>query len=98
MATVSKASAANDEQKAADVKQKIALLNKTADRLRKGIVEEGKINSILTGCEKLALDPIWVAEQYGACGYMRKPYDQAKNLEMLTHGFSNVITKFLAKI
>ena len=65
-----------------DEAKKIELIEKVADRVRKGVVEAGKINSLLEGCEKLAADPILIARHFGANGYLRKPYDNAK-LELL---------------
>ena len=93
------ANAAHGEaaRKTLEQAQRMDLLNKVAERIRKNIVEEGKTNSILTGCEKLMLDPIWIAEQYGASGYLRKPYDQAKTKEILQHLMNPSNVKFLAK-
>lgn len=98
--TMDAANAQHGEQarKTIEQTQRMDLLNKVADRLRKGVTEEGKTNSILTGCEKLALDPIWVAEQYGASGYLRKPYDPAKTKEMLQFVLGANTGKFLAKV
>ena len=76
--------AKNDQEKAnADWDKKMAMLGKVAERIKSGVVEEGKINSILEGCEKLAADPIEVAKYFGAAGYLKKPYDQNKLAEML---------------
>lgn len=68
-----------DQEKAAvDLKKKLEMLDKVAERIRKDISEPGKINSILEACEKLALDPMLVAKHYGARGYLHKPYDTSK--------------------
>ncbi len=85
-------------RKTVEQTQRMDLLNKVAERIRKGQTEEGKTNSILTGCEKLALDPIWVAEQYGANGYLRKPYDVAKSKELIQHVLQTASIQFLAKV
>ncbi|KXF82475.1 response regulator transcription factor [Enterovibrio coralii] len=79
----------------ADLDEKMGLLDKIAHRVIDDEIVEGKINSILTGCEKLRLDPIKVAEYYGATGYMRKPISRRKmgNLfEALStqNGFINI--------
>ncbi|MDD1793278.1 response regulator [Enterovibrio makurazakiensis] len=79
----------------ADIEEKMGLLDKIAHRVIDNEVVEGKINSILTGCEKLRLDPIKVAEYYGASGYMRKPISRRKIAslfeEMATSkGFVNI--------
>ncbi|CZF81035.1 Chemotaxis response regulator protein-glutamate methylesterase [Grimontia celer] len=62
----------------ADTEEKLALLDKIAHRVIDDEVVEGKISSILIGCEKLRLDPIQVVEYYGATGYMRKPITKRK--------------------
>ncbi|MDD1783204.1 response regulator [Enterovibrio sp. ZSDZ35] len=79
----------------AEIEEKMGLLDKIAHRVIDDEEVEGKINSILLGCEKLRLDPIQVAEYYGANGYMRKPVSRRKMgslLEALStqSGFINI--------
>lgn len=61
-----------------ELEEKIVLLDKIAHRVIDNDYVAGKINSILLGCEKLNLDPIAIAEYYGAAGYMRKPISTRK--------------------
>ncbi len=76
------------EQRAPDsvrnmsVDEKYGHLKKVEDRLTQGIVEEGKINTLLEACEKLAVNPITYAEKLGANGFLLKPYkpDQISNV------------------
>lgn len=63
--------------------EKFALLDKVADRVKKGIKEPGKINLILDACEELGLDPISVAEHFGANGYLKKPYTKDQTERVL---------------
>ncbi|WP_325895021.1 response regulator transcription factor [Grimontia sp. NTOU-MAR1] len=72
----------------ADTEEKLALLDKIAHRVIDDEVVEGKINSILIGCEKLRLDPVQVVEYYGASGYMRKPITKRK-----MHGLFDELNK-----
>ena len=71
-----------------EIEEKMTLLDKIAHRVIDEEKVKGKINSILTGCEKLSLDPISIAEYYGATGYMRKPISGRK----LSHLFDNLST------
>ena len=50
-----------------DDTKKIEMLEKIATRLRIGGQAEGKINSMLEGCEKLVMDPVAVAAHFW-CG------------------------------
>jgi two-component system response regulator YesN len=85
------------KRKTLELRQRLDLLKKVRDRIHNNQTEEGKTNSILIGCEKLALDPIWVAEQFGAMGYLRKPYDHAKSKEVISFVLNSPPGKFLAK-
>ncbi len=58
--------------------KKLGMLDQIANRIRKEEELEGKINSILEGCEKLTLDPCEIAEHYGAHGFVRKPVSENK--------------------
>ncbi len=61
-----------------DYSSKIAMLDKIKGRVVSGQEVAGKINSILEGCEKLALDPYVISEKYGAQGFVRKPVTTKK--------------------
>ncbi|MEE8058611.1 MAG: response regulator [Pseudomonadales bacterium] len=63
--------------------KKMGLLEKIAARIRSGDTDNGKINSMLEGCEKLAMDPIAVAEHFGAVGFVSKPITVAKMTQLL---------------
>lgn len=63
--------------------EKFALLDKVADRVKSGVKEPGKINLILDACEELGLDPIAVAEHFGANGYLKKPYTKDQTEQVL---------------
>ncbi len=66
------------EEAGGELSKKLQMLDQVATRVRKKETAEGKINSILTGCEKLQLDPIEIAKYYGADGYIRKPVSTGK--------------------
>ena len=85
MTRMEKLNASYGEQKKASVEfaKKIDLLDKVAERIKFDQIEEGKINSILVGCEKLAADPILVAKHFGADGYLKKPYSQQKVKQLM---------------
>lgn len=68
--------------------KKINLLEKVADRVKNNIVEPGKVNLILDGCEKLAADPVLVAKHFKAKGYLQKPYDVEKVSSVLEQFFN----------
>lgn len=68
-----RAASGDGEQAKADLTKKTQMLEKIAVRVRNRERAEGKINTILEGCEKLALDPHDMARQYGALGFVRKP-------------------------
>lgn len=86
--------AKGDQVKAqGDLAKKLELIDKIVERLRKNIIEPGKVNSILEGCEKLAADPVDVARHIGARGYVRKPYDAGK----LSHVIAQLASSPFAK-
>ena len=55
--------------------KKREMLEKVAKRVKAGVQEEGKINSILEACACLGMDPIAVAKHYGANAFISKPFD-----------------------
>lgn len=63
---------------------KYELLDKIAARICRQENEPGKINSILAGCEKLAMAPCAVARHFGAQGFVRKPISTAKLKTLLS--------------
>ena len=92
------ANAVHGEQarKTLEIEQRMTLLEKVRERIIKGITEDGKTNSILIGCEKLALDPIFVAKKFGANGYLRKPYAPDKTKEIIKKILIENVTTFIA--
>ena len=62
----------------------VVLVDKIAARIKAGKIEEGKINTILEGCEKLGLDPFRAAEHFGAAGYIQKPITASKIEELMS--------------
>jgi two-component system chemotaxis response regulator CheY len=66
-----------DAVKQMSADQKFANLAKIEARLVSGHYEEGKINRLLEGCEKLGVDPAAYAERLGANGFLVKPYSPA---------------------
>ena len=58
---------------------KLAQLGKVEARILAGVVEPGKINDLLSGCERLQMDPRAYAQSLGANGFLHKPFtaDQA---------------------
>ena len=58
---------------------KLAQLAKVEARILSGVVEPGKINDLLSGCERLQMDPRAYAQSLGANGFLHKPFtaDQA---------------------
>lgn len=65
--------------------EKMALLKKVEERVLSGKVEPNKISFILHACEELLLDPIEIAKQYGANGYMHKPYKVEDTEKLVKH-------------
>lgn len=63
--------------------EKFALIDKVAARVKAGVVEPGKINQVLDACEELNLDPIAVAQHFGASGYLKKPYTKEQTEDVL---------------
>jgi CheY-like chemotaxis protein len=96
--TIEKAQAGAQEALAKSQTEALSMLSNVSNRLKKNEVAEGKINSILVGCEKLSLDPIFIAQHYGAIGYLRKPYDPAKTKEILEFVLKPTASGFLAKV
>lgn len=66
--------AVSDKVRNMPIEQKLANMAKIEARLLQGVTEPGKINDLLTGCEKLRLDPITYAKHLGANGFLHKPY------------------------
>lgn len=64
----------SDKVKAMSFEQKCGHMAKVEERVLAGQREEGKINDLLPGCEKLHLDPIEYAKHIGANGFLHKPY------------------------
>lgn len=58
-----------------DPQKKEALLTNVINRVRSGIVEPGKINSVLEAVSNLGMDPLKVALSNGAREILIKPYD-----------------------
>jgi CheY-like chemotaxis protein len=58
--------------------EKMALIQKVVPRVKGGLQEPGKINSILQACDELHINPIAVAKSLQAQGYLHKPYDPEK--------------------
>ena len=54
--------------------QKMKTIQKVEERVLLNERLPGKINDLLTACEKLGLDPIHYAEHLGANGYLCKPF------------------------
>lgn len=70
---------------------KLKLIEKVAQRIISGAIEQGKINKVLDGCDQIALDPQEVAKKYGALAFLHKPYkieDVQQMLKLLTSGGS----------
>ncbi|NRB40209.1 MAG: response regulator [Pseudomonadales bacterium] len=58
-----------------DESKKQELLAKVIERVKTDNIEPGKLNSVLEAVSNLGLDPIQVAKECGATGFLRKPYD-----------------------
>lgn len=68
------AETAPPQVKAMSHADKMANLAKIEARLLAGQIEPGKINDLLTGCERLCMDPKVYARHLGANGFLHKPY------------------------
>jgi CheY-like chemotaxis protein len=68
------AETAPPQVKAMSHADKLANLAKIEARLLAGQIEAGKINDLLTGCERLCMDPKVYARHLGANGFLHKPY------------------------
>jgi CheY-like chemotaxis protein len=68
------AETAPPQVKAMSAAEKMANLAKVEARILAGQSEPGKINDLLTGCERLCMDPKIYARQLGANGFLHKPY------------------------
>jgi DNA-binding NarL/FixJ family response regulator len=69
--------------------EKFDLIQKVATRVKGGSSEPGKINQILQACDELHINPIQVAKQLGANGYIHKPYDADKTLLVINAVLAN---------
>ena len=74
----------SDKVKNMPFEQKLGHMAKVEERVLSGVQEEGKINELLPGCEKLCLDPIRYAQHLGANGFLHKPYTPDQTLEVVT--------------
>lgn len=66
-----------------DINKKKDLLNKVIERVKSGNNEPGKINSVLEACANLDMDPVEVAKDNGANGFISKPFDAQPTSEKL---------------
>ena len=64
----------SDKVKGMSFEDKMEHLSKVEKRILAGVTEEGKVNDLLTACEKLLVDPQHYAKQIGANGFLHKPY------------------------
>lgn len=62
----------------ADDAKKQEMLDKVIARVKSGVKEPGKINSVLEACASLGMDPIVVAKNNGADAFISKPFDIAE--------------------
>lgn len=73
-----------DRHFSADPAKKEQLLSKVIDRVKNDQIEEGKLNSVLEAVANLGMDPITVAKNNGAKGFLKKPFEEEKTAEILT--------------
>ncbi|PCJ11580.1 MAG: hypothetical protein COB04_18895 [Gammaproteobacteria bacterium] len=66
-----------------DPAKKEQLLSKVVDRVKNGVHEPDKLNSVLEAVANLGMDPIAVAKSYGANGFIIKPFDRDQTAEIL---------------
>ena len=64
----------SDKVKNMPYEQKLQHMSKVEERVLQGVVEAGKVNDLLSGCEKLMVNPQKYAQQIGAQGFLLKPY------------------------
>lgn len=64
-----------DKLKNMPYETKLQHMAKVEERVLSGVKEPGKINDLLSGCEKLMVDPRKYALHLGANGFLCKPYD-----------------------
>ncbi len=64
-----------DKLKNMPYETKLQHMSKVEERVLSGVTEAGKINDLLSGCEKLMVDPRKYAMHLGANGFLTKPYD-----------------------
>lgn len=76
--------AGNHSNYDAPLEKKKEMLEKVAKRVRSGVSEEGKINSMLDACASLAMDPIAVAKSYGATLFLSKPFNGPEAVQKLS--------------
>lgn len=69
----------------ADEEKKQEMLNRVIKRVKTGINEPGKINSVLEACACLGLDPVAIAASNGASAFISKPFDIDKASEKISH-------------
>lgn len=75
---------ASNQQLGADETKKRALLSRVVSRVRDGIDDPGKINSVLEACATLGMDPVEIAKEYGARAFLGKPFDVERASQQLT--------------
>ncbi|NRB40780.1 MAG: response regulator [Pseudomonadales bacterium] len=73
-----------DRHFSADPEKKEQLLSKVIERVRNDQMEEGKLNSVLEAVANLGMDPMTVAKNNGAKGFLKKPFEEDKTAEILT--------------
>jgi DNA-binding NarL/FixJ family response regulator len=69
--------------------EKMTLIQKVVPRVKSGAQEPGKINSILQACDELHINPIAVAKNLQAQGYLHKPYDPQKVFAVISAVMAN---------
>lgn len=68
---------------------KMALIQKVVPRVNANLKEPGKINFILQACDELPINPIEVAKNLHAQGYLHKPYDLEKVFTVISAVIAN---------